>query len=105
MSDKHPMSDEIQDSEQIEDQVFEELERQWPAPVVARDQRTLDRFSGGLLNAKTLANHDSAGTGPEGKIKVGKKVAYPTKALVAWMIQRKSDHVQSCCQKRRQSRE
>lgn len=70
---------------------FQELARKWPSPVIARDQRMLDRFSGGLLNARTLANLDSLGKGPSGKIRVGKKVAYPVADLVAWMEKRFSD--------------
>ena len=60
----------------------------WPSPFVARDQRILDRFSGGLLNAKTLANADSRGLGPEGKIRIGRRVAYPVESLVAWLKDR-----------------
>lgn len=82
-----------------EDLIFEEMARSWEAPVVVREQRALDRFSGGLLNARTLANHDSAGTGPKGKIKVGKKVAYPKWALVEWMTRMRSDRAQPFCSK------
>lgn len=64
---------------------FAELARKWPSPLVARDQRILDQFSGGVLNARTLANADSAGKGPKGKIRVGRKVAYPVESLVAWL--------------------
>ena len=61
------------------------LADKWQSPLVARDQRQLDKFSGGLLNARTLANADSLGIGPKGRVKVGRKVAYPVESLVAWM--------------------
>ncbi len=64
---------------------FAELAEKWPAPLVARDQKQLDKFSGGLINARSLANLDSAGLGPKPKIKVGRKVAYPVGALVAFL--------------------
>lgn len=62
-----------------------DLASTWNAPLVARDQKQLDRFSGGILNARTLANEDSLGTGPKGRIKVGRKVAYPVESLIEWM--------------------
>ena len=65
---------------------FSELARKWPAPIVARSE--VGRFSGGLLNPRTLANHDSAGTGPVGKISMGRKIAYTVDSLVEWMAQR-----------------
>jgi hypothetical protein len=70
------------------DDCFEEMRKRWHAPVVVRNQAHLDRFSGGLLNAGTLANHDSAGTGPKGRIRFGRKVAYPVDSLVEWMRER-----------------
>jgi len=57
----------------------------WDSPLVSRDQATLDKFSGGLLNARTLANADSLGVGPKGKIVMGRKVAYTKESLVEWM--------------------
>ncbi len=66
--------------------IYDELAAAWPAPIVAR--REVARFSGGVLNPRTLANLDSAGEGPP-KIKWGEKmVAYPTKGLVEWMRSR-----------------
>jgi len=60
----------------------------WPAPLVARDQKQLDRFSGGLLNASTLAAEDSRGTGPKERVRLGRKVAYPVESLIEWMQSR-----------------
>lgn len=65
---------------------FDELVDAWGAPIVARTQ--VAKFSGGLLNPRTMANLDSLGLGPEGKIMVGGKVAYITRGLVEWMRQR-----------------
>ena len=70
---------------------FQELVQRWQSPLVSRNQDALDRFSGGLLNARTLANLDSLGRGPEGKIKVGRRVAYSTESLVAWMKAKSND--------------
>lgn len=65
------------------------LAKHWPAPYVTRDQKTLDKFSGGILKAQTLANHDNLGTGPKGKIKIGRRVAYPTNSLIQWIENRR----------------
>jgi len=67
---------------------FKTLADAWPAPLVALDQKQLDRFSGGLLNKKTLQNHISAGTGPDGLSKFGRKTAVEKYALALWMNRR-----------------
>lgn len=66
--------------------IYDKLEAAWPAPIVAR--REVTRFSGGVLNPRSMANLDSLGEGPP-KLKLGEKmVAYPTKELVEWMRNR-----------------
>ena len=63
--------------------IYEQLADSWPAPIVAR--REVARFSGGVLNPRSMANLDYLGEGPP-RLKLGEKmVAYPTKELVAWM--------------------
>ena len=62
-----------------------EMAIRWPAPWVVRSQKELDKFSGGILNARTMSNLDSQGRGPKGRIKVGKKVAYKVESLIEWM--------------------
>lgn len=62
---------------------FSELLDSWPSPLVAREK--VAEFSGGLLHPATLANHDSRGDGPRGRVRVGRKIAYPAKGLVEWM--------------------
>ena len=73
---------------------FQELARRWSPPIVVRSQAQLDKFSGGLLNARTLANEDSQGTGPDQRIRVGRKIAYPVDSLIRW-IEQKSDIYES----------
>jgi len=63
-----------------------EMAKEWGGPLVARS-RVAD-FSGGLLNPRTLANHDSKGTGPRGKIRCGRLIAYRVEELVRWMEER-----------------
>lgn len=66
--------------------IFEQLADAWPAPIVAR--REIAKFSGGVLQPRSMANSDSAGVGPP-KIKIGSRtVAYPVKELVKWMRDR-----------------
>ena len=65
---------------------FSKLFEKWPSPLVARPE--VSRFSGGILNSKTMANHDSNGTGPAGRVKIGRKVAYPVDSLIAWLESR-----------------
>lgn len=60
----------------------------WKAPYVERQQ--LKEFSGGALNARTMANHDSKGKGIKGRINMGRKVLYPVNEVIAWMEARAS---------------
>jgi len=55
----------------------------WGSPFVERSQ--VAKFSGGILHSRTMANMDASGRGIEGRIKIGRKVAYPVKELIAWM--------------------
>ena len=73
---------------------FNELEKAWGAPIVARTN--VDKFSGGLLHPRTMANLDSLKLGCPEKIVIGGRVCYPTRALVEWMKSRRDnggDHV------------
>lgn len=67
---------------------FEELAAKWPSSVVARTE--INRFSGGTINARTLANYDSAGRGPAGRFRVGRKVCYRVADLCKWLEDRSS---------------
>ena len=58
----------------------------WPSPLIARGE--VERFTGGIISTKYIANMDSKGTGPSGRIRCGRKVAYPVKELVAWLENR-----------------
>lgn len=65
---------------------FQSLASKWPSAWVARTE--VSAFSGGLLNDKTMANHDSIGTGCPGRFRIGRKIAYPVAELVAWLESR-----------------
>ena len=62
------------------------MAEKWPSPVVARDQ--VDRFSGGIINPRYLANLDSQGRGPGGRFRVGRKIAYPVAEFITWLESR-----------------
>ena len=62
--------------------IFQEMAERWPSAVVARVE--VERFTGGMMSAKYLANLDSLGEGPT-RIRCGRKVGYPTTDLVAWL--------------------
>jgi hypothetical protein len=65
---------------------FSILAKNWPSKIVARTE--IRRFSGGFLNEKTLANHDSQGGGPAGKFRIGRKVGYSVDSVIEWMAKR-----------------
>ena len=64
---------------------FEDLARSWSSSMVART--SLEKFSGGLLNPRTMSSLDCRGKGPF-HIKVGRLVMYPKRDLINWLIQR-----------------
>lgn len=67
---------------------FKELVKRWPSAFVSRIDA--GKFSGGAVTPKSLANHDSAGTGPE-RFRVGRKVIYSTESLAHWLQERASE--------------
>jgi len=66
--------------------IFQKLKENWSSPIVARHE--VAKFSGGLLNPRSMANLDSLKQGCPGKITVGRRVAYPVDALIEWMQER-----------------
>lgn len=59
----------------------------WPSPLIARGE--IERFTGGLISSKYLANLDSQqGKGPAGRIRIGRKVCYRVDALIEWLQNR-----------------
>jgi hypothetical protein len=59
------------------------LSEKWPSAWVARQE--VDRFTGGIISEKYLANLDCRGLGPKGRVRVGRKIAYPVTELVSWL--------------------
>lgn len=66
--------------------IFSEMVTRWPSPIVAR--REVAQFTGGLIKPKFLANQDSLGIGPVGKIEVCSRVAYSAESLADWLRSR-----------------
>jgi hypothetical protein len=65
---------------------FANMREKWQAPIVARTE--IREFSGGALSEKYMANLDSAGMGPTGRFRCGRKIVYPVAELVAWLESR-----------------
>ncbi|GKT10539.1 hypothetical protein DSTSK_38440 [Desulforhabdus sp. TSK] len=70
------------------EELIEKLKCSWPSPLVAR--LDVDRFSGGLLHPRTMANLDSKGEGPT-LLKFGRLAAYDRDELIAWLLNRLSE--------------
>jgi len=62
---------------------FASLDKKWPSSYVWRQESY--KFSGGIINARTLANLDSKGIGPKGRIRIGRKIAYPVQSMIEWL--------------------
>jgi len=64
-------------------QIIISMADNWPSSYVARTQ--IERFTGGIMTGKYLANLDSQGLGPAGRIRVGRKIAYPVSEFIQWL--------------------
>ena len=62
------------------------LASSWPSPLVSRDN--VEKFTGGIVTQKYIANLDSRKLGPQGRIKIGRKIAYPVNAFIEWLESR-----------------
>lgn len=54
-------------------------------PIISRSH--VEKFLGGVISSKSLANLDSLGEGPP-RIKVSGRVAYRTEELLTWLSTR-----------------
>ena len=66
--------------------LFQDMAERWPSAWVARTQA--ERFTGGIISEKYLANLDSQGRGPTGRVRIGRKIAYPVADFVQWLESR-----------------
>lgn len=51
-------------------------------------RKRVGEFTNGLLSPRTMANLDSAGVGPEGRVRVGNQICYPVDEFLKWLEQR-----------------
>lgn len=58
----------------------------WPSTVIARDQA--GKFTGGLVNPRTVANHDSLGLGPKEPISIGRRRGYTVASFAEYIAAR-----------------
>ena len=68
------------------EQIFQQMLDKWPAQIVARTE--VPTFTGGMMTEKYQANLDSAGLGPPGRIRCGRKIIYNVRSYVEWLAGR-----------------
>ncbi len=66
--------------------VFEDMAKAWGSPVVVRDK--VPAMTGGMISTGYLANLDCRGEGPPEKIRCGRKIAYPLRSFIPWLMSR-----------------
>lgn len=54
-------------------------------PIISRDR--IEKYLGGIITAKRIANLDSLGEGPP-RVRIGRKIAYQTDLLLDWLESR-----------------
>jgi hypothetical protein len=62
--------------------IMETLYPDLPDIIFRKDVKELTK---GAVSPRTLANHDSANTGPENRMKINGKVAYTRKDFLVWL--------------------
>jgi len=62
---------------------FEQIVKNNPSGWILR--KNLTRETGGLIHSRTEANKDSLGIGIPGRIKIGRKVAYPIESVIKYL--------------------
>lgn len=67
---------------------FSNLADKWPSSLVARTE--IEHFTGGIISQKYISNLDSQGLGPSGRVRIGRKIAYPVDDVIAWLEKRAS---------------
>lgn len=58
----------------------------WSSSLVARTE--IGKFTGGILKERYCANLDCQGKGPEGRIRIGRKIAYTVDSVIAFLEKR-----------------
>ncbi len=66
--------------------VFDVMADNWPSELIARTE--IKVFTGGLISPRYIANLDSKGEGPSGRIKSGRKTGYQKRSFVQWLRER-----------------
>jgi hypothetical protein len=66
--------------------LFQNMGEKWPSAWVSRTE--IERFTGGMIKEKYMANLDSQQIGCPGRIRCGRKIAYPVQNLVKWLESR-----------------
>jgi len=59
------------------------MARRWPSALVARNE--IDKFTGGVIHPRTMANKDAFGEGIENSFRVGRKVVYHVADVIRWL--------------------
>jgi len=72
--------------QKIQTPTFTTMAENWPSPWIARHE--VRNFTGGIIDPKYLANLDCQGKGPAGRIRIGRKIAYPVDQFVQWLEDR-----------------
>ena len=65
---------------------LQKMADKWPSSMVARTE--IEKFTGGIIKEKYLANLDCQGKGPKGRIRIGRKIAYPVESVISFLEKR-----------------
>jgi hypothetical protein len=69
-----------------ENPLFKSLIDRWPSSYVARQE--ISKFTGGIISERYIANLDCQGKGPQGRIRVGRKIAYTVESVIRFLESR-----------------
>ena len=63
--------------------IFQSMAERWPSSFVARTE--ISHFTGGIISERYIGNLDSQNKGIPGRIRCGRKIAYPVNEVVRWL--------------------
>lgn len=69
-------------------QIISKLKSDLPL-IIARKE--VYRLTGGLISPRHLANLDSAGLGPSGRVRIGRLIGYERESFISWLSDRMRD--------------
>ncbi len=68
---------------------LDKLKTNWKSPFVSRE--SLEKFSGGIINCRTMRNLDCQKKGIPNRFRIGRKIVYSVDDVIDWLKSKYED--------------